>query len=599
MLCLVTAVLIALSIEAIFTQTMQFDEPIFLMAGRAVADGNLPYLTVWDHKPPMIYFVLAPFAGLERDPILALRYATLTFSLTFIVLMGALAWVMTRSPYAVLVAVMLAAVHAGYRSVMSGVDTVSVMSNFTVAAFTLALMARGRALPLLLAGVCFTGALLSKQVALPEGIALLAFAVWRAGDRRAAGWVIAGGAISGLAFTAWAVAAGFWDAFWDQAVYTNFLYTFSVNWHLSTESAAFVRDYLLRHTVPMLIPLLLGAGWAVYILRRQRVLLLLMLGWAALAFMGAGIGRALRPDYFYQVFPPLILLIALAAVEVRGRSWAWLMLAGALAIFGPGFAMQRPTFSEDLTLYSGTPVAAALDAGSNPDECVWMWGNLAGLLLETDRRSCSPFIFNAPLMVHEGFDTIHNRDVYMRHIMLSEARLHVRDSIWSYFPELARFADRYLGEPLASTGGVTVFRIDRSRWRELQAPFEDGITLIGADLPRDSSVCSGEAFTIAPAWEVRSPVSRSWQMFIKLLTLDEMKQVSSFDGMPAPHRPTFDWRRAGEVILSDEIALDAPPVPGTYRLVLGLYDHTTGERLPTANGQPYLRMSDLEVIACP
>ncbi len=554
-LCIVTVVLFAIAVEGIFAQTMQFDEPIFLTAGRAIAEGRAPYLTVWDHKPPMIYLTLAPFAALERDPVLALRYGTLVLNGVFVLLMGGLAWAMSGSRRAALVAVMLAAIHAGYRALLSGVDTVSLMSNFTVAAF---MLARGQTIPLALAGVCFSAALLSKQVVLPEGVALLAFAIWRARTWRAAILVIVGGALAGGAFVVWAVTAGFWDAFWEQAVYTNFLYTFSANWRLSSESGDFVRDYFLPHTLPMLSPLLIGAGWAAWTLRRQRTLLLLMLGWAGLAFIGAGIGRALRPDYFYQVFPPLILLIALAAEAVRGRTLAWLPLAGALAFIGPGFAAHRETYSADLTLYGRTSVGEMLMTDRTREECVWMWGNLAGLLLEINRESCSPFVFNAPLMVHEGFDTILNRDAYMRQIMRAEMHLHVRDSVWGYFPELARFAERYLRQPIATAGGVTVFAVDRSAWHALDVPFDDGITLLGADFPPGSAMCAGEAFTVAPAWEVRAPVSGNWQMFIKLLSADEADQVSGFDGMPAPHRPTFDWERPGEVILSDIIPPRAP-----------------------------------------
>lgn len=597
-LCIVTVVLVAIAVEGIFAQTMQFDEPIFLMAGRAIAEGRAPYLTVWDHKPPMIYLALAPFAALERDPVLALRYGTLVLNGTFVLLMGGLAWAMSGSRRAALVAVMLAAIHAGYRALLSGVDTVSLMSNFTVAAFMLAVLARGRALPLGLAGVCFSAALLSKQVVLPEGAALLAFAIWRARTWRAAIPVIVGGALAGGAFVVWAVTAGFWDAFWEQAVYTNFLYTFSANWRLSSESGDFVRDYFLPHTLPMLSPLLIGAGWAAWTLRRQRALLLLMLGWAGLAFIGAGIGRALRPDYFYQVFPPLILLIALAAETVRGRTLAWLPLAGALAVVGPGFAAHRETYSEDLTLYGNTPVAQALRADRADGGCVWMWGNLAGLLLEVDRPSCTSYVYNAPLMVIEGFDTVRNRDAYLRQIMRAETHLHVRDSVWGYFPELARFADRYLRQPIAAADGVTVFAVDRAAWRALDVPFDEGITLLGADMPPGSAVCAGDTFTTAPAWEVRAPVSGNWQMFIKLLSADEADQVSGFDGMPAPHRPTFDWNRPGEIILSDIIPLRAPDVPGRYALVVGLYDYTTGDHLPTLDGRPYIRLTDLEVQAC-
>jgi hypothetical protein len=75
----------------------------------------------------------------------------------------------------------------------------------------------------------------------------------------------------------------------------------------------------------------------------------------------------------------------------------------------------------------------------------------------------------------------------------------------------------------------------------------------------------------------------AYKFFVHLLDVETGQLVAQVDAMPRDWTyPTTRWEK-GEVI-ADEIVLavsDAPP--GTYRVVIGVYDPETGTRLPVAN----------------
>ncbi len=89
-------------------------------------------------------------------------------------------------------------------------------------------------------------------------------------------------------------------------------------------------------------------------------------------------------------------------------------------------------------------------------------------------------------------------------------------------------------------------------------------------------------------WQSEQGVNKDYTVFVQLL--DAAGQlVTSWDSQPlAGNYPTSFWR-PGEIIV-DEIELPLPEslAPGDYRLVTGMYDFATGQRLPTfgANDRP-------------
>jgi hypothetical protein len=113
----------------------------------------------------------------------------------------------------------------------------------------------------------------------------------------------------------------------------------------------------------------------------------------------------------------------------------------------------------------------------------------------------------------------------------------------------------------------------------LQSSFADQIELIGYDLP--SAPYQPGAFLNATLyWRSLTEPKQSYKVFVHLLD-DSGQLLSQVDGVPVDWKlPTTCWVR-GEYIV-DPFSLHVPSAtaPGTYKLAVGLYLESTGERLP-------------------
>ncbi len=86
-------------------------------------------------------------------------------------------------------------------------------------------------------------------------------------------------------------------------------------------------------------------------------------------------------------------------------------------------------------------------------------------------------------------------------------------------------------------------------------------------------------------WQAQARPSADYTVFIQLWHNGE--QIAGFDSPPLGNDyPTSLWRAAE--IISDPHQLDLSPLrPGRYRVLAGLYNFATGERLrASANDEP-------------
>jgi hypothetical protein len=115
------------------------------------------------------------------------------------------------------------------------------------------------------------------------------------------------------------------------------------------------------------------------------------------------------------------------------------------------------------------------------------------------------------------------------------------------------------------------------------------VTLLGANLAPASVLAGGlqapATLTVTLAWQAEAEMETSYRVFLHLLG-PEGALLTQSDGEPARWtRPTVGWA-PGEVVLDErtlEITADAPP--GLYRLVTGLYDPATRDRLAAPDGE--------------
>ena len=119
--------------------------------------------------------------------------------------------------------------------------------------------------------------------------------------------------------------------------------------------------------------------------------------------------------------------------------------------------------------------------------------------------------------------------------------------------------------------------------RPLSVDLADGVTLNGYDLA-PAEVHPGETVTVTLHWMAREAPSRDYQVFVHLLG-DDPEPLAQGDGPPLRgYYPTSMW--AGGEAFSDPHPVSLPTgLPaGSYRLLVGMYNLGTMERLPRLDG---------------
>ncbi len=116
--------------------------------------------------------------------------------------------------------------------------------------------------------------------------------------------------------------------------------------------------------------------------------------------------------------------------------------------------------------------------------------------------------------------------------------------------------------------------------------FNNAFNLIGCDgVP--TSAAPGDVLTLRFYWRARHVPANNYALFVHLRPLGDDQLIAQADGAPGPAgRPTLTWDVPSETLVSEPFALKIPQnvKAGRYRLVIGLYDPATGERLAAAQG---------------
>src|SRR5690606_12211792 len=89
-----------------------------------------------------------------------------------------------------------------------------------------------------------------------------------------------------------------------------------------------------------------------------------------------------------------------------------------------------------------------------------------------------------------------------------------------------------------------------------------------------------------PYWRAAQQPVVNYPLFVHVLGDDETP-VSQYDGSPAPERRAApNWDEPSDTLTGAHTVLGLPPdLPGgAYRLLVGLYDYETGQRLLLDNG---------------
>jgi hypothetical protein len=129
------------------------------------------------------------------------------------------------------------------------------------------------------------------------------------------------------------------------------------------------------------------------------------------------------------------------------------------------------------------------------------------------------------------------------------------------------------------------------------ANFSNQITLLGYNLFFESLTGGGRLRAVL-YWQAQADLATSYTVFVHLLS-PSGAVAAQHDGIPANGTiPTTDWS-AGEVVEDRHQFEFANLPPGEYRLVAGLYNPQTGERLPLVDGGSAVLLHTLDYQPAP
>jgi len=115
----------------------------------------------------------------------------------------------------------------------------------------------------------------------------------------------------------------------------------------------------------------------------------------------------------------------------------------------------------------------------------------------------------------------------------------------------------------------------------------DAIYFLGYDLSAEPCT-AGERVKLTLYWQANAPVHEDYTVFTHLSAPDG-SFIAQEDGPPRDgHHPTSQWR-VGEVVIDQHVwSIPEDTLPGWYQPAIGMYELSTGERLPVydENGVP-------------
>lgn len=124
-----------------------------------------------------------------------------------------------------------------------------------------------------------------------------------------------------------------------------------------------------------------------------------------------------------------------------------------------------------------------------------------------------------------------------------------------------------------------------------RARFENGMTLESARF--NPAVTPGGEFGVELVWKAEAQLAQDYKVFVHLYDA-EGRLVAQHDAFPVNDlRPPTSWQ-VGEEILDHHGVVIPENAPSTLRLVVGLYDPQTGERL-TIDGADSLTIGEIRV----
>jgi len=406
-----------------FAAGVSTDAAAFAYAGELLRHGAAPYLSYWDHKPPLVHLINAAALALSGGAVWGVWWASFVALAAAVVLA---AWTLRRAglgagPAAVgtaLYVIAIPAVHSsnlteGYAMPLQWASVLMLLGTADRVYRRRYDVAAGALLGVLAALAFF---LRPNLVGAMAAVALTATieAARRREGRRWLAWTAGsagGAAIVALLVLGWLAAYGAVDAFVDQVFRYNMIYT-GAGLRDRVKAAYAGLEVATRHA-PAMLPL---AGWLAALLQRvgparagrgerDLAVLTLALVWAPIELALASMAGRPYDHYFVPVLAPLALLTAVLLRELlaglpRGRA---AVLAGALAAAAAlpalaDFARGLDEPARNLRSAQVTAAAEYVRTRTAPGTPVFVWGHAADVYFFSGRPSASRFIYPLALV---------------------------------------------------------------------------------------------------------------------------------------------------------------------------------------------------------
>ena len=123
--------------------------------------------------------------------------------------------------------------------------------------------------------------------------------------------------------------------------------------------------------------------------------------------------------------------------------------------------------------------------------------------------------------------------------------------------------------------------------------FGDSLELVAASLPEETTFGPGETVPLTLYWRANGPVPDAYKVFVHITNSEPDSSTSSSiwgqqDQIPGGTAPTSSWLTGDQVIDSYNVLLDSSIPSGVYAVQVGLYQPSTGQRLPaiSSDGVP-------------
>jgi hypothetical protein len=127
--------------------------------------------------------------------------------------------------------------------------------------------------------------------------------------------------------------------------------------------------------------------------------------------------------------------------------------------------------------------------------------------------------------------------------------------------------------------------------RTLSVDFGGDLALLGYDIEQ-----SDTALHLTLHWQAQRRMDVLYKFFVHMRHVESDVLVAQADIVSRNWTYPTIWWEAGEVV-SDEIVLPLDGVAsGEYRLVVGVYDSVTGERLPVGDVEGLVVSSDALIL---